>query len=621
MTEDYKEQLLNYITGNLGTTSPTYDEIFKEIIEANRSDWTSYMPSSWDNMKVEGLIKSNTSDTIVLYGGYRKDTTTKGFIILLDTDFKPFKYFDSYSSGTPLRYIQAMNQDEDGTFYLVDDTYYSAGEENDVTTSQKRFVMVNNFTIPTNNIYKINLRISYIFGNDYKNFYCRNIQKNPNSANYAMVGSTFITSTNRYLGIKEIELIINVGMPNEWSYIQTPQTNDYYQTYGDSIISFNNDNKASVKIITSYLGNNGVHSLIKNFNDTGFTYNTLYISSYRSDSIDSRHFNNQCIFINPNEMYFVLTNQQNSWDGSAEDKHIALFYYNFTTSELETIFDKYLGNAIYMVKELICLGINQAKLYISYYVDEDEMNNTANYYVQRYEGIWNPKLVAQDKLFAMQQRGFYVDNDYNLLKIFCYPTNFRSQTWYFPIVKEVYNPTNYNGEEYINTNFLNPKYANIYSNGSIVFSRNLYNISKQNNMMMASVEIPNNYLNNITITQNDLISETNLQMNSNNIAWNKNEYEVVDVNFLNTISVIDEDLNKEYLLCATRINNSITDINDYSNTSCNKVRINYIDTTTKIFPISWSTIDETHKETEFSIYVDKAIKSIDFISNDTKYNS
>ena len=231
MTEDYKEQLLNYITGNLENTSPTLDEIFKEIFEVDRSNWLNYMPSSWDDMRVEGLIESITNGNIILYGGYIKDNVTKGFIILLDSNFNPIQYFENFDSGTSLRYIQCMSQDNDGTFFFIDDEYFTPNENSNVLTSEKRFVMINNFTVPINDTYRISLATSYILGNDYKNFYCKNIQKNPNSSHYAMIGVSFIQDTNRFLGIKEIELIINVGTSNQWKYIQTPFTTGYYQEY------------------------------------------------------------------------------------------------------------------------------------------------------------------------------------------------------------------------------------------------------------------------------------------------------------------------------------------------------------------------------------------------------
>lgn len=620
MTEDYKKNLIDYMTGNITEGSQTTDEIFKEIIEVDRSSWIGFMPNGWNSMKIEGLIKNNTNDTIILYGGYTTygEGLTKGLIILIDNNFKPIKYFDKFSSGTDLRYIQAMEQDTDGTFYFVDDTYYAPSENDDFLNGQRRFVMVNNFTIPINDEYSINLRTSYILGTNYKNFYCRKLQKNPESSHYVMIGQTYNNNANRYLGIKAIELKINVGTPNEWSYIQTPQNSDYYQTYGNSFITFNSNDKASYKIITDYLQNKGTHYLFKDYSSNSFTYNLIYKSSYRSDSIDTRNFNNQCVFLNQNEVYFVLTNQRNSWDGNPEAKHIALMYYNFNTNTYSIIFDKPLGTAITETIEGIYLSSNQGKLYINYCVITDSQNLKGTYYVQRYEGTWNPIEISTNKNCSLIQRAFYVNNDYNLVKLFCYTTNLSSSRWYFPIVKEIYNPTQYNGEPYVGVNSLIPLYSNLYSNGSVIFSRNLYNITKQNNITVSSVEIPNNYLNDSTITQNDLISTTNLELINDNTQWTKNIYEVVDLNFLDTISIIDTDTNTPYLEGAIKLNNSTTDggSTNYQNTPCTKYRINYVDTTTSVNDINWDSIDDLHKETTITIYVDKPMLSIDFISYD-----
>jgi hypothetical protein len=137
-------------------------------------------------------------------------------------------------------------------------------------------------------------------------------------------------------------------------------------------------------------------------------------------------------------------------------------------------------------------------------------------------------------------------------------------------------------------------------------------------MTMSSVEIPNTYLNDTNITQNDLISETNLELVNDTTNWTKNIYEVVDVNFLNTIRVIDEDTGTEYIDSAIKLNNATVDGGEtnYQNTPCNKYRINYLDGTTSTDNLFWNTIDDTHKETQITLFVDAPMLSIDLISND-----
>ena len=619
MTNDYKEQLLNYVTGDLQETSPTTNEIFEEIIEVNRNDWIGYMPNGFNAMNIEGFIKpnENTSNLGILYGGYQEyqTGTPYGFIILVDNNLKPIKYITSYSSGTRLRYIQCMIQGDDNLFYAIDDTEYSKSNTN-ISNTQKRFLMLNNFTYKTNDDYKVNLRKSYILnGEDYQNFYCKEIFKKPDESHFVFTGWYAYTSTSAAARIKAIELLVNVGIANEWNYWKVDNNIQSVASFA----TFNSDDKIKIQIVGIGRSSTNGYLYIKDFDLNDLNQNIFTTFSYKTDI--NYNLEQQGLFLDSNNFYFIVDTQdmEGSTPGTQEpvafERHLALYHFNLLNSNLETIYDNYMGTTTTRVNnERMQIDSNNGKLYIALY--NNFGTNTADYYIQRYDGIWNPIKIGENKSFRSSERALYIGNNFNLLQISSYPTALR-QNWFFPIIKEIYNPNQYNGEPYISNNVLNPMYTNLYSNGSLVFSRNLYNISKQNNMTMASVEIPNNYLNDLTITQNDLISETNLKMNSDTTNWTKNIYEVVDLNFLNTISVIDNDTNTPYLLGATRINNSITDVNDYSNATCNKVRINYIDNSIKVFPISWEQIDSIHKQTTFSIYVDKAIKSIDYISNDT----
>jgi hypothetical protein len=618
MTEDYKEQLLNYVTGNLEPTSPTTDEIFKEIIESNRNDWIGYMPSIWTNMRIEGFIKpnENTSNLGVMYGGYKYNNQSFGFVILVDNNMIPIKYITEFDSGTKLRYIQCMIQGDDNLFYAIDDSEMSYLNYN-IQNSQKRFIMLNNFSVPVDGNYTIRLRTSYILnGTNYQNFYCDDIFKENNSSHFVFCGRYSPGAEQIASYIKSIELKINVGQSNEWNYYQI---NENYPNLC-SFVTFNNESNIKIQTLGIRRTGYNVNLFVKDYNSNSYVSNVIQTLSYELDN--DPYLEEQALFLDSNNIYFVIDTQNLSGSSGGQpaniQRYVCLYHYNISTNSFETIHQDYYGNYSEVIQHSkIQLDKNQGKLYIALYNNIDTSTNKANYYIQKYDGVWKPILVGENKNFSISQRSFYVGSNFNLIQIVLFPNNLRNPTWYFLVTKEIYNPTQYNGEPYIDINVLNPKYSNLYSNGSLVFSRNLYNISKQNNMTMSSVEIPNNYLNDTTITQNDLISETNLQMNTDLTNWTKNIYEVVDLNFLNTISVIDQDTSETYLQSAIRINNAITDINDYSNMTCNKVRINYTDNTTKTFPINWTQIDEFNKETEFTIYIDKPILSIDYISNDT----
>ena len=619
MTEEYKKNLIDYATGNLQNTSPTTEEIILEQIEVNRSEWNDYIPSTWKDFRFEGMVAGNelTSGLSVLYGGYiDNDYNVKGIIILINENFKPIKTIYEYNSGTPLRYIQYMKQAEDGTFYFIDDEVFSFSQRQQALTSQKRFVMVNNITIQINGEYKLYLRTSYIIPDNLKNFYCHNMFKNPNSSHYIFFGGGVDTGSSQYdyRLLKIWGLEIKVGESNVW----TPYVSQSLGLFASAFAQFNSEGNVYFRCVWSnvQLSSRDIHCYTKTYtgNPTDSTIMHFNFHPY----IDEGFQKKQSVFMNINEVYFVQNNQYWGKSGTPTSKYIGLYKHNFNNNTNETIFEKYLGEYDYTYQEYIMIDKNLTDLYIEYINNYDLDNSKGDYHIQRYEGTWNPILIGEEKPLVWSRRSIFLKNNFNLLQFYSYPTNPQLKNWYLCVDKEDYNYLIYNGEPYINKNALMPFKTQLYSNNSIIFARNLYNISKQNNMTMSSVEIPNTYLNDTTITKNNLISETNLKMNSNNQQWSKNIYEVVDLNFLNTIRVIDEDTNTEYLESAIKLNDATTDGGDtnYLNTPCNKYRINYSNGTTSIDNLYWTTIDDTHKETQITFFVDAPMLSIDFISND-----
>ena len=151
MSDDYKKDILNYITNMINQTEPTTEEIFAYQDSIDRSVWKDFVPEHWNNFRYEGMVAPDETTTGlgVLYGGYiDTNDNVKGIITLFNENFEPVKTIYEYSSGTTLRYIQYMKQAEDGTFYFIDDVAFTSSQWQQVITSQKRFVMVNNFTIP-----------------------------------------------------------------------------------------------------------------------------------------------------------------------------------------------------------------------------------------------------------------------------------------------------------------------------------------------------------------------------------------------------------------------------------------------------------------------------------------
>ena len=621
MKDDFKQTLFDYLIGKLpkeqgqGTT----EEIFKSIDEIPRSEWAEFIPSSWNNFRYEGLIEVADSELLVLYGGYKAtDNEVRGIITILNNSFIPIKTFYQYDSGTYLRYIQCMIQEEDGTFSLIDCPDFPTDENWAFTTSQKRFIMLNNFTQKINNDYMLTLQRSYIMPSDYFNFYCKKMYKDVNSSHYVMVG-TYLKDQNSpdYDGIRIIELKVNVSSENEWNKYDDDGSGWFL---GDAYVEFDNDNFFCEVLLTRNLFSNRNISLwTKEFAQSAFSLKTIGTVDYYA-VIDSIQYNNQSVFLSKNEVYFVLNNQ---WWGTSErleSKYIGLYYYNNTTSEFKTMYEHYLGDYDFCDLEAIYIAENNNNLYIEFNNNIDNTNNLADYYFQRLENQeWNPIKVSEQQYFRSQRRALYVNNNYNLLNWFSYMSNPQAQYWKIYNIKENYNSSNYNGEPYTNTNALIPNSTEIYSNENLVFARNLYNKTINNNTTVSTVEIPNTYLNGIDLTSKNLLSETNLTMIADTNVTQKNIYETMFLNFINVLQVADRNnatqvLNQE---ASTYLNSAINTDDSYDNAKLyNKVIINYQDGSSKESSYSLENTTETSTIIAFGLYIDKLINNVEIVSND-----
>lgn len=604
MTEDFKKNLIDYVTNNLEETSPTDKEIIEKITKIDGSIYTNFDVRLANNMSfIGGIINLDEefSNLKVIYGSYRQSMNDNtGFILICDGYFQPIELIDTYDTGTPCRPFFKIYQDTDGTFYGIDHSLTPNTNAN-IQNAEKRFIMLNNFLTQINGSRKLILRKSYTVPDSYKDIRVDKIFKNPNSADYVMCGAA---GSSLYYS-KVLTLKINVGTPSEWANYSISNE------YGGAYVNFNTNNEAYIEIININTSNRTLLKWYKGYTATTFTNQTLYTFSSRQDI-------RQAFFINQNEFYFVVS-PRNYYD----NMHLMLGHYN--NGEINFIYDYNYGplDDFYNQSRWIFITTHKNELYYVYTEIADlsaEPQYQYKVYIQRYNGTWNPIKIYEGQLDGYN--GFDVDimNNYNLLTWFVCPSGFLTSIPNLTIfdIKEKYNINDYNGEPYVNSDVLVPKLSNLYSGELLVFSRNLYNVTKQNNQTMSSVEIPNTYLNDTEISQNDLISKTNIEMINNTTNWNKNIYEVVDVNFINTISVIDEDTNTPYLPSAIKVNNAITDGGDtnYQNTPCNKYRINYSDETTLVGELEWSSINKLNKTTLISFYADKLINSIDLISND-----
>lgn len=620
MTEEAKKNLLDYMLGKMPSESGVEEEIFQSINDIPRDNWANFLPEHWNGFQYEGLIQVRNSDLLILYGGYKTtDNEVRGIITILDNEFNPVYTIYQYDSGTYLRYIQCMGQAEDNTFYAVDCSDMPYDKNWSFTTSQKRFLMLNNFTQQINGNYILSLQKSYILPTDYFNFYCRKLFKDTSSAHCVMVGNYLNNtsqSTNEFTGIRIIELKVNVGSENEWNKIDDDGTG---WMLGDSYVDFQDDNYyLRILLNDTRDSSRDLYLWTKDYTQSYpnlKSFKTFNFSPY----VDSVNYQNQSVFINKNELYFVQNNQHWGKSERTESKYIGLYYYNDNTGESKTIYEKYLGEYNFCNLEAIYITKNNNEIYIEFNNDIDNVNFLADYYTQRLVNFqWAPILVSEQQYFGFNQRAFYVANNFNLLKLIMYPNNPRTATWKLYNVKEIYNETNYNGEPFTNTNSLNSNSAVLYSNKTPVFARNLYNKTQNGATTTSTIEIPNNYLNDTLVDQKDLMSVNNNVIINDTNGFTKNVYETVYLNFVNTISVVDQNETQPIYnnVVATKLNTSINNPTDYDNLKLTKFRINYQDGTNTVSTLQATLQDDGSYELLMSFYLSKLADTLELVSED-----
>lgn len=616
MTQDFKDKILDYITNNVDITSPDSQQLIEKIESIPRTQFADDLPVTPSMMSINGIIRSATNNNYVLYGGYvpqggTPEADSKGIIIILDSNFNVLKIIYSFNTGTLLRPIQKMIQIEDNTFVGVDSTIFAYSENRQkIQSNTKRFIMLNNISVrDSTNDFRVILRASYNI--PYSNFFCMEIVKNPNTAHYLLAGATYLPQSGggHNDGVRVIDLKVNVGMENEWS--KTDDDGSYW-IYGGFYGEFDNNDNASWKMIITH-----------NINPiTVYSWNGTQTIPIISDDgtikpyVDSLAMSNQAEFTDENTVYFVVNNQR--WYAQVQPRYIGLYKYNYTTNEVKQIYLKITGNYTYNVScEGIFITSLNGDLYVNYCDNYDHDNGTANFNYQRLDNdVWNPILISSNQPYIMEWTLPFTTNMYNLVTNIALYTGMGAPRWHFETVKQIYNRFNYNSTPYDNYNSLKSKAGTLYGANGILFARDLYNVSLLNSSTTSTIQIPNTLLNDDTITIENLISETNTTIVSNSKSINKNIYETLYINFVNTLGVIDEDLGVQYPLAANYINQNIN-VGTQANCETSfigKVQIVY-ESKTITQNLIWS-YDTDHYETSFTIDATGEVPRILFMSND-----
>lgn len=573
MTSDYKENLIEWLTGNFETTpsnntiqqtgNTTTQNILKDYLQANYST---------TNCVVTKTVKSTVNgNTLVLL--YDNDNS-RSLIIIFDENLTPIQLITTYASGTQFKRIMCINVGEDGNFFLLENTGTAI-----------RFVMCNNITAgDVNGDYKVVLRKAYNVGGNLVNLInIFEVVKYPNQSKYLVVGSD--TDQDPRINIVT-EIVVQVGIGNEYNDFTFDNTNVII--YGDLYYNVIND-EISFKICGTYsawyyeLVNNG-YSITRN------TYDMSW---------GSLTFNNKVVKINSNDAYII------SYALGTGGYSI----YHFNGSSFELLAEEGQGETFNIIRSRL-LNINKINGIVYGILVRDYATNQScvrgftiinNKYSARLlsEGIDNSNFSDANVIIA-------TNNSYDLYNFTYAFGNLTTKSYL------IYNSSRYNGYGYIDYNYFIPSYGLIKVNNNPVFARGLYNFTILNNSSTAVINIPNSYINNVQFVSS-LYGQTNKELIVDSTAREKNIYENVLLNFNNSINITNDNI---YMATpSARLNNSILNNLDYNNSKLGYVRINYVSHIEE-FSIDITKVSNFVYTVNFSIMAGEDINSIMLISED-----
>ena len=605
MTNDYKEKLLKWISGNYNVEGGINEPQFTTPLSRTNNFATLFSSQFPYGYFLSTVLQGYNDDNngvgyTLIAGSYYIDdtaTTMRGFVTILDNDFDIVQTITQYSSGTYLGVYETLNVGDDGNFF---------GIENN--SGVLRFTMLNNIIakLPTETEYKIVLRQSYNVPNTSKLYTATasGIIKAPGMAKYCVFGNYFENPSQKPL-VTEIE--VNVGSSNTWTDYTYSGAVEFYAT--DCLPSWNTSGDLSFKMV-------GIENLGSALNNYAFC---MY-STTGSTSLTRQQIGSGLGFGNTMNMKILTANDIYACFSEFGSTTMNLYMYKVDISNysLNTFYTK--NTPIVENEYNSGIGIlkNGTELFYNVVANKDTTPTKTLYYF--------------GKVIGSQAYEYYLGEfDPYLTNLFSVQKQFNLYDYYMQIenvvydMKQIYNPLNYNGLSYQALNSMIPNSIIIYDSGGIeVFARNLYNRIVNNNTTISTVEVPNDFMNDVTIKLKELISETNNIMVSDITEIVKNIYEELLINFVNSIIVKNSnDINNVIInnTASNRINNSVSSpsVLDYSNSKIGKYKINYANDTSVINPIN-PDLTFTGLSTNYiiTVYVpiDYGITSIQLLSND-----
>lgn len=617
MTQDYKDILLRYLTGNLNIETGDNTPQFEEEKEISNTLASFIYTNAGSGYNVIDVIQGLNSNYSVIYGNTNNN---KGFMVIIDENYEPIQYINSYSSGTAFGEFKILNVAEDGNLYGID------------ITSVPRFIMLNNVTLKTPNQseFIVRLRQSYNLPSPLStatNYF--GIIKAVGQGKY-LIG--YVITQNSQTKPRATELTINVGATNDWINYAPVSDDDInftgtslYATWNEDEISFRLEGY-QIKLVNGVL--TAYYTRVYPLN------NNLYTSDNEIDGIqglNNGYYDINVMAVNENLSYIgiydggeygdleKITIQSFSMGGDEYPwKETIKTYNQGSTTGIATMNNrikfKILNGNVYFLTKALDSSLD-LHLHTGFIVPATKVVATITV---EYGIVYDTEIIPT--AYNSDEFLFYISNIYNLYNYNILSLDYNSQTGIGTsyLIQQIYNAANYNGIAYEDINALVPHSGIVYdSNDLIVFARNIYNKSVYNNTTLSVMQIPNTMCNNMILATQNLLGETNKVLTSNEENIEKNIYETLYLNFYNSLLIQNQNT-EDYvtnMAGSARLNSSVSLNKDYDNAKITKYRVNYIDNTYEVHPVQ-GTIENGIATFIMYVYTREYVTSVELISDD-----
>lgn len=553
----------------------------------NHSQMTGIFIS--DGTKSTGL-GSLTARTQLVYKDYNIVLYTTGEVYLFDNEYNVLLHSYLYINNTQT-VLQTIDIDNEGKLYGI--TVYN---------NQDHLVYMNNiteknvsgeYTLELRQNYNLNSMLSSIGADTGAPLSINKImlKKSPLDSRFIIIldGHTSGSTVNNLV---VINYHVNFGSDNTYEYRVT-KVGSYNWNSTQSVYTSWTDDNVSVYMFSI----NSTYQSIDYYNASavGYYYNTVTFSEGSSISKTQIHSSSSSILTGiiaggivkgVSDIWFI--------DGAknTSTQAITTKLYHYKNGILTNKYQ--ISGYAYSTTNLL---LTDNQLFIGLF---PRTSNTEPYTHQ----ISLFHIIGDNYVSLLDYEGpFYTSLMLIMSSFNLYSINVNDYRY-----KYIYNSTGYNGIEYFSDNSVTSGSTTLYGinkDGSRnivpIFSRNLYNKAVVGNSITSTVQIPYGYLNNSIITEEQLFSKSNNIIDYDFEEFEKNQYEEMYINNIDSYKVFDNNIGSAYnqKSTLTLVDNIINGFEDkYKITH---YRINYKNGTYKEHPINH--ITRTGQNAEITIYV------------------